>query len=823
MEFVPSGTPKNSKALGVLGYLIVVNKQVHSYQIDALTEYLNLIHLDINETSLNDIIEGKDESVSFATSLTTFLGEEENIQKDIYYMLVVLSCVDNSIDGNEQALIEQIMSASQVSKELAIEIKQTAMADADSIRSSQNLLFERKTNTKVKLNVFQKIINWIVCFFKMIFKKSDEKEEKASDVDYKSMIEKSAEVALEDFKVVKPSYSAVLDSAQKCMDQLDKYKRSLSLETGLSSEVSSIVKIFIETLNSNVLEQGKHAEQSLVQKERTITDFTISLVGRTKAGKSTLHAILTNQGHDKIGVGRQRTTRYNRVYQWNLLRLIDTPGIGSAEADGRSDDEIAESVLGESDVICFVVVDDSILKDVLEFIEKVAALNKPIIILLNHKENIVNDVKFRRYIEKPSDWLISEGESNIQGHINRIQKYANDKGFGPLVRVFPVFLLAAQMSGEEKYKEYSDLLWKSSNMDSFIEELKIWISSAGTIKRSQTILDEAIHIFNKFKEQIATAQGPVEKQINILIEQRAGKIQALQQAKELAIANVKSILEEKFDNMARNEALLFAEEVYNQKDDLSEKWKVYIERLDFVNEVKIAVEKELSMFSEKADETISDLFEDFYYSIKTSFQLGKIDVPLQLDLKSITRLAGSAIGVAGSIVILILGASNPVGWILTGAGILVGLGSLLFSSKEKKRQKAINKIYDTIKSSILEQAPTQVDYTIKEIDSELTKNIERIDSLFADFIKGLGETINISSKMTQAYDKEIEQINKVYAWRILNFLRQTSAEYSPEKVSSEVKSVDRAEKGVIKIKSEYGKGFYTDVLDGIIADKVKFI
>ena len=823
MLFVPSGTPNNCDALGVLGYLIVVNKQVHSYQVDALTEYLNLINLDINKTSLNDIIEGKDESISFATSLTAFLEEPENIQRDIYYMLVVLSFVDNSIDGNEQDLIEQIMGTSKVNNGDANEIKNNATDDAKSIRSSQNVLFDRRVSVPDRINIFCRIIAWIVCFSRKILGDSSEKNEKASDVDYKSMIEKCAEVAKEDFSVVMPSYSEVVQIGRLCIDQLNKYKRSLSLETGLSTEVASIVKIFIDVLNNSVLEQSKLAEKSLVQKERTISDFTISLIGRTKAGKSTLHAILTNQGYDKIGVGRQRTTRYNRVYQWNLLRLIDTPGIGSAEADGRSDDEIAESVLGESDVICFVVVDDSILKDVLEFIEKVAALNKPIIILLNHKDNIANNVKYKRFVEKPFDWLMSEGESNLQGHINRIQKYANDRDFGSLVKVFPVFLLAAQMSGVEKYSEFSELLWENSNMDSFIEQLKIWISSAGTIKRSQTILDEAIHIFSKSKKLILAAQGPVVEQIKKLTEQQTEKVSALQQARVVAINNIKSILEEKFDNLARNEALLFAEEVYGQKNDISEKWKNYLERIDFENEVKVAIEAEITTYSKKLDDTINDLFEDFYYSLKTSFKFGNIDIPLQLDLKSITRLAGSALGVAGSIVLFILGASNPVGWILTGAGILVGLGSLLFSSKEKKRQKAINKVYNAIKDSIIEQSPAQIENTVSEINGELTKSIGRVDNLFSDFIKGLGETINISNHMTQGYEAQICLINKVYAWRILNFLKHRSVDYSPKKVSSDIISVDRSEKGIIKIQSKHGKGLDTDVLDGIIADKVKFI
>lgn len=133
MQFMPSGTPNNCAALGVLGYLIVVNKQVHSYQVDALTEYLELIHLNINETLLSNIIEGNDESVSFETSLTAFSGELENIQRDIYYMLIVLSFVDNSIDDNETALINQIIEASKISTDDVLTIKQTAMVEIKSV------------------------------------------------------------------------------------------------------------------------------------------------------------------------------------------------------------------------------------------------------------------------------------------------------------------------------------------------------------------------------------------------------------------------------------------------------------------------------------------------------------------------------------------------------------------------------------------------------------------------------------------------------------------------------------------------------------------
>ena len=82
-------------------------------------------------------------------------------------------------------------------------------------------------------------------------------------------------------------------------------------------------------------------------------------MGRTKAGKSTLHSvILGGINKEFIGVGKERTTRFNRIYKWNGIRIIDTSGIGAP--CGKTDTEIAKSVVDESDLICYVVTSDSI-------------------------------------------------------------------------------------------------------------------------------------------------------------------------------------------------------------------------------------------------------------------------------------------------------------------------------------------------------------------------------------------------------------------------------------------------------------------------------
>jgi len=85
----------------------------------------------------------------------------------------------------------------------------------------------------------------------------------------------------------------------------------------------------------------------------------------------------------------QRTTRFNRVYTWKRIRIIDTPGIGAP--GGKTDEEIAESIVDESDVICFLVKNDSIQESEFEFLRLIRKRNKPVIILLNAKENLENE------------------------------------------------------------------------------------------------------------------------------------------------------------------------------------------------------------------------------------------------------------------------------------------------------------------------------------------------------------------------------------------------------------------------------------------------
>lgn len=87
------------------------------------------------------------------------------------------------------------------------------------------------------------------------------------------------------------------------------------------------------------------------------SSFSITLFGRTMAGKSTLMEILTHGNGMSIGKGAQRTTRDVRTYSYNGMTITDVPGIAAFE--GEEDEVVAFEAAKKSDLILFLITDDA--------------------------------------------------------------------------------------------------------------------------------------------------------------------------------------------------------------------------------------------------------------------------------------------------------------------------------------------------------------------------------------------------------------------------------------------------------------------------------
>lgn len=255
-----------------------------------------------------------------------------------------------------------------------------------------------------------------------------EREILLSGPEYDEAIEQCAKIAREDYKYAEVALEATKSVLKDLGHNLLQVIQEIQHKTNSNGKATTAKEVAIQLNNSTqyltneIITKLESVRESLHAKQRALNYFSIAFMGKTKAGKSTLHAIITQDGWEAIGVGKQRTTRFNRVYEWKNIRIIDTPGIGAP--GGKTDEEIAESVIEESDVICYVVTNDSIQETEFQFMKLLKEKAKPLIILLNVKHNLRDSRRLEHFLKDPNKLFAMEGKSGLSGHIDRIRRYA---------------------------------------------------------------------------------------------------------------------------------------------------------------------------------------------------------------------------------------------------------------------------------------------------------------------------------------------------------------------------------------------------------------
>ena len=130
-------------------------------------------------------------------------------------------------------------------------------------------------------------------------------------------------------------------------------------------------------------------DESLDKLRENISKFSITLFGRTTAGKSTLMEFLTKGNGSSIGKGNQRTTLDVRTYVWNGMEVTDVPGI--CAFGGKDDEQMAFNAAKSADLILFLLTDDGPQADEAEWFSKLVVLGKPIIGIINVRQSIEED------------------------------------------------------------------------------------------------------------------------------------------------------------------------------------------------------------------------------------------------------------------------------------------------------------------------------------------------------------------------------------------------------------------------------------------------
>lgn len=781
--------PIKENLVELLCYCIVSNKQIHSNAMRVLSTFCETYNVDIKSSKAYEILgdtEDKPDLNFVINSIAQTLSYEE--LEELKEWICLILTIDSDIDREELILVRLITSRFgwkfKDIKEMLEEFKSRQITENETT-------MHEKRESKIAETFFLKT--------KKLFTFNKDREDSIQfEIDkmilngplYSAAIQKRAlitkddiKIALEHLKKTESSIGIIKDKINQIVIQDDISANNYADDSlnDTNNEYNKITSEILRYFDSEIPLQIESLQQLLIKKQKAALFFSIAFIGRTKAGKSTLHSILTNEGEDFIGVGKQRTTRFNRVYENNLIRIIDTPGLDAVDSDngGRRDEEIALSIVDEVDVICYLVTNDNIEENEFEFLRSLRKSQKKVIILLNFKKNIVfsyDGIDYplvKKFVSDPLDWYESDGDQNIQGHINRIQRWVSKYYDEKFVTIIPVHLQSAQLSRDEQFAEYEHQLFKGSRFDIFKTMITKLIVDESDILGSKTILnDTSVSLYNNI-ETLKNYQNDLEVLLNKIITEKHTFKKNFNRDKESLFDNVNDSLIFMFKELS-NHSYDFAQRNWDKKEgQVQKQWKRYLEDdFNLSYRIKDIYERQIETLVQDISSRIEDIsssLESFVIDSRASFNLESV-----FDTKRFARFLGGGLGLAGSLVALI-SISNPIGIGLLVIGGGLSLISGLFKSKATKRRenseaimKMTDESIDNIKHQVLSSYKQELAPTINGID-------DKINMLLDTMIEGIQKALDEVVKFNDIVISSCQSIDNSYGKRLLEQLTKEDA------------------------------------------------
>lgn len=756
----------------LMTHMVCADQQIHCEEFKALREFATQAQVGKNTLEAMEKILAQDDELLSVEEVARRIPTCQ--RQEALYQILAIAYVDGFCSLLERQFAERVAKIWNFSPRAVQRQIQIAGAFSDpgfTLKEAQKKIsVSARLLQKADFVLSKKLVNkWADLTGKQETVEQLRREILLSGSEYDEAIGRCATIAKEDYKWAK----FALNSTRKTLSNLGKdLQNSIRAVQFAQRDARAITAREVieklektrKSLRAEIIVKIENVRESLGAKERALNHFSIAFMGKTKAGKSTLHAIITDDGWEAIGVGKQRTTRYNRVYEWKNIRIIDTPGIGAP--GGKSDEEIAESVIEESDVICYVVTNDSIQETEFQFLHLLKKKAKPLIILLNVKKNLRDSRRLEHFLKNPDRDFAMDGKSGLGGHIDRIRRYAQQHYTNDYFPIIPVMLLAAQLSREPEHKEQQSKLFKASRIQDFLDAIRESLIESGTLRRSQTLLGSTVGSINEPRDWVMReAQG--YGQLAETIQHKREKIHRdIEKAKQDSWQGLKQSIEEIFQD-ARDRVQPFAEQHWqSDESQIKSAWQAELESIKFEDRLQIACQNASNHFNRdvkvaveeigKELQLISELVGDnFVFAGQYTFYL-----------KEFLKITGGVIFTAGTVLAIFL---PPIGIVVGIIGSLIGLSAMLFQSTTDQRRSAVQKISE----SLYHHLNTQKLKTIDNFQGQFLtacENVKKdVESYFDNLAKGLKIISQKLEKARQEFDRQSTYLNQAYAKRILDW------------------------------------------------------
>lgn len=496
--------------------------------------------------------------------------------------------------------------------------------------------------------------------------------------------------------------------------------------------------------------------------------FSVTLFGRTMAGKSTLMEVLTEGDGSAIGMGAQRTTRDIRRYEWNGLAVTDVPGIGAFE--GEEDTRLAFDAAKTADLIVFLLTDDAPQAVEADCFRQVKDLGKPVIIIMNVKVS-VDSGKSMKLIERDMNRAFDDERiEEIRKQFCRFaEPFGQDWNNVPFVATHLKAAYEAVKSAKEGDTEQEEFWTRISRIDDLKSLICEEVRVRGKYIRVKTFADIIANPMIEALSELDLQSRMNESQGKIVSDKK----RALEKRKDIFVKDGKKRIESfmmRLKSELRSDIAVFAEEHYNDKmADIA--WGEIIESKNIEGRCKDLLDDMEAEVDGIIEETIREMESELRYVSIDSVQRTFL-TPALIDAKRIVGWTSLLLGGGGTVAAAILTlsgleiAAGPVGWVAAAIGLAGGIGLLFLESTGDKLAKARAKLEKELTES--------VNATCDSIWTQLEKNLNRLikgkidlvlDELtkIENVIESLAETQN---NLAGSLRTELRQLNVTFTSKI---------------------------------------------------------
>ena len=244
----------------------------------------------------------------------------------------------------------------------------------------------------------------------------------------------------------------------------------------------------------------------IAERRKEMGKFTITLFGRTMAGKSTMMETLKHGNGESIGKGAQRTTRDVRPYEWNGLKIWDVPGIAAFE--GKADTELAYDVAQKGDMIIFLLTDDKPDREEADCLQRLRELGKPVLGILNVKYSIKEGKPLRKMERDITERYQSEDLKKI---IRQFYEFGTERGQDwSNIPFLPAHLKCAFLAQQETDPQKAALYERLSRFADVKEKIAEYVREKGKGLRMKTFVDIAYAPMEMMQRRAASYKKEVQ-------------------------------------------------------------------------------------------------------------------------------------------------------------------------------------------------------------------------------------------------------------------------------------------------------------------------